>query len=152
MPLVEYHPNAGEYRGSLPPATNPFVVNGVRFLPGINQPSEVEWQSLMEHPTYSNMIKMRLDMGKLRVVPGLKKDQEPSIKDFNPTQAVAMINACNDVDLLERWASEDARPSSQDAIAAQIERVSVPAAPKGNRSRTAAKASVSESSNMPVFT
>lgn len=126
MPMIFYDPNVGEDRGRLPNATNPYVIGGIRFMPGINQPSEQEWRSLNEHPTYSRAIATRIEIGKLRVMSGPKKDAEPSITDYNLSDAKEMIAQCHDVDLLKRWQSEDSRRGAQNAIADQLKKLSVP--------------------------
>lgn len=125
MPILEYNPNMGEQRYNIPPATNPWVIGGVRFLPGMNQISEVEWDSLNAHPAYQKAIAQRIQMGKLRVVPGPKKDAEPSIADFKLNEAVPMIQNCTDVELLKRWQQEDSRTGSQKAIAEQLKKISI---------------------------
>lgn len=126
MPMIFYDPNAGEVRGKLPAATNPYVIGGVRFMPGTNQVSEQQWNTLLNHPNYGKAIATRLEMGKLRLMKAPKTESEPSLSDYNLADAKEMILSCHDLDLLRRWQGEDTRKGAQTAIAEQIKKLLPP--------------------------
>lgn len=149
MPILFYDPNAGESRGRLPNASNPLVIGGIRFMPGTNQVSQQDWDVLNTHPAYQKAIATRLEMGKLRLIASPVKDAEPSICDYNLTQAKQMIESCTDVDLLKRWQSEDSRKGAQTAIAEQLKKL-LPVV-EADSDNTPAPVPVELENDIPVF-
>lgn len=99
----------------------------VNIIPGVNEPTDVDWNAIKDHPT----VQERIDEGVLVVVQesntaGKKKQPEglpKTLDDMNAVTAIDFISGVFDIDQLKAWKKKETRSGIISAIDKQIKSV-----------------------------
>ena len=95
-----------------------------RLMPGANEVEDEAWEKVKDF----RAVKRRLESGEYEVLQG-KSD---GIKGFTAKKAAELVKETYDMSLLEKWDSEETRPSVRKALKEQIEFMRLPAAEEEN--------------------
>lgn len=93
------------------------LADAVLLKPGVNEVESSKWDRVKDHP----VVKWRIENGVLLV-----KDGSKPISDMPAGEAVKLVKATVDADLLERWRRDDPRRSVRDAIDSQLDKLTAP--------------------------
>lgn len=91
----------------------------VTLLPGVNEIDKATWDACVGNPARRH----QLAEGELEVI----EDEQKSIVDMKPAEAIAIVKATVKAELLETWAAEESRKTVLDAIEKQLEAVALAA-------------------------
>lgn len=112
---------------------NVWKIGPIRFLPGINEVEESNWNKVKDHP----LLQERFDSGALVWVKGPKDEVKkakaealPPVEDDGDAlagttveEAKKLVTDTFDLNLLKKWSETETRKSVLKAIEAQVDKV-----------------------------
>jgi hypothetical protein len=128
MPLIDYKPEVLTHPNSSDKRVAPFGAGELFFsVAGPQVIDRTLWNNTLKSEEYGEKMHEYLDRGVFVV---LDNDDHPSLKDDNPTKAVALVKDCFDLKLLEAWREDESRPTVIKALEAKIKDLTPPPSKK----------------------
>jgi hypothetical protein len=113
--LIEYNPQL-----ETPPRESPLGLGTFVLKPGKDDYNPTQWNAVLKNPFLKKQVQRRMDQ---KIIVILNEADETDLRDFNVTEAAAIIEDTFDIDLLERWKEADTRKGVLRDIGEQIAKI-----------------------------
>jgi hypothetical protein len=113
--LIDYNPLL-----ETPPRESPLGLGTFILRPGKDEYNPTEWKKVLQNPYLAKQIQRRIDN---RVIVIFNELDETDLRDYNVTEAAAIIADTFDIDLLKRWKDADTRKGVLRDIDEQIDKI-----------------------------